>query len=123
MTLSSYDNASVTSGTLVNQVRFAYNAFSQLVSDSQSHGGPVIASSTPQVSLSYADGSGNTIRPTALTYPDGRVLSYDYGTADGINDAVSRVGSLIDDDLEESPLVEYSYLGLTSPVIVNDPAE
>ncbi|MEI8383979.1 MAG: RHS repeat-associated core domain-containing protein [Planctomycetota bacterium] len=121
LTLSSYDNASVTAGTLVNQVRFAYNAFSQLVSDSQSHGGPVIASSTPQVSLSYADGSGNTIRPTALTYPDGRVLSYDYGTADGINDAVSRVGSLIDDDLEESPLVEYSYLGLTSPVIVNYP--
>lgn len=83
----------------------------------------MIASSTPQVSLSYADGSGNTIRPTALTYPDGRVLSYDYGTTGGINDAVSRVGSLIDDDLEESPLVEYSYLGLTSPVIVNDPAE
>ncbi|MEI8383977.1 MAG: hypothetical protein WCJ09_27935, partial [Planctomycetota bacterium] len=31
LTLSSYDNASVTAGTLVNQVRFAYNAFSQLV--------------------------------------------------------------------------------------------
>ena len=37
---------------------------------------------------------------TALTYPDGRVLSYDYGTTDGINDAVSRVGSLIDDGLQ-----------------------
>ena len=39
---------------------FRVQRLSQLVSDSQSHGGPVIASSTPQVSLSYVDGSGNT---------------------------------------------------------------
>ncbi len=81
----------------------------------------MVASSTAQVSLSYADGSGNTIRPTGLMYPDGRVVSYDYGTTDGINDAVSRVERLIDDDIDDSPLAEYSYLGLTSPVIVNYP--
>ena len=90
LTLSSYDNASVTSGTIVNQVRFAYNAFSQLLSDSQSHGGPVVASTTAQVSLTYADGSGNTIRPTGLMYPDGRVVSYDYGTTDGIKHLHNR---------------------------------
>ena len=79
--LTSYDNATVGSGTIVNDVQFAYNDFSQLTADYQAHGGAVNTSTTPKVQYAYANGSDNTIRPTTLTYPDGRVLTYDYGTA------------------------------------------
>ena len=97
-TLSSWNNASVTSGDVVNQCLFQYNDFQQLIADYQEHDGEVDTDTTPVVQYGYADGSANTIRPTTLTYPNGRVLYYGYGTGGGINDAISRIGSLIDDD-------------------------
>lgn len=66
-------------------------------------------STTPKVQYGYADGSANTIRPTGLTYPNGRALTYDYGTAGGINDRASRIASIIDDN--STHLVDYQYLG------------
>ncbi|MEZ6114533.1 MAG: hypothetical protein R3C99_26505 [Pirellulaceae bacterium] len=30
----------------------------------------------------------NAIRPTSLTYPDGRTLTYDYGAGDSMPDAL-----------------------------------
>ena len=57
-----------------------------------------------------------------MTYPGGRVLTYDYGTPNGINDALSRVASLIDDDTSSTHLVDYSYLGVGRPAqSVNSP--
>ncbi|MEX1232301.1 MAG: hypothetical protein WEB58_18800 [Planctomycetaceae bacterium] len=67
--------------------------------------------STPKVQYGYANGSANTVRPTSLTYPDGRVLTYDYGTTDGIDDASSRIFALVDDDMSSTHLAEYSGLG------------
>ena len=116
-TLTSWNNASVTSGDVVNQCQFVYNSFQQLVADYQEHYGAVNTSTTPAVQYGYADGSGNTIRPTTLTYPNGRVLTYSYGTSGGINDAISLIASLVDDD--DTDLVDYSYLGLGMFVMVN----
>ncbi|MBL8812600.1 MAG: hypothetical protein JNM43_20720 [Planctomycetaceae bacterium] len=45
------------------------------------HVGSVDLMNTPKVQYSYASGSSNTIRMTGMTYPDGRGLSVDYGTA------------------------------------------
>jgi len=45
--------------------------------------------------------------PLTLTYPNGRVLTYAYGTSGGINDALSRICSLIDND-GTTHLVDYS---------------
>ncbi len=117
--LTSYDNATVGSGTIVNEVLHAYNDFSQLTTEYQSHSGAVNVSTTPKVQYSYANGSDNTIRPTAMTYPDGRELNYNYGTANGIDDASSRVASLIDND-GTTHLVDYSYLGQNTFVIADD---
>ena len=75
------DNATVGAGSVVNDVQFAYNSFSQPTADYQSHSGAVNVSTTPKVQYAYADGSANRIRPTAMKYPNGRVLNYDYGTA------------------------------------------
>ncbi len=53
------------------------------------------SNATPKVQYAYEDGSNNTILATTLTYPNGRELTYDYGTADEISDASSRIASLI----------------------------
>ena len=108
--LTSYDNATVGSGSIVNDVQFAYNSYWQLVADYQSHSGAVHVSTTPNVQYAYADGSANTVRPMDLIYPNGRVLNYDYGTAGGIADSASRIASLIDND-GVTHLADYSYLG------------
>ncbi|MBM3998455.1 MAG: hypothetical protein FJ297_02745 [Planctomycetes bacterium] len=76
-------------------------------------------STAPKAQYGYASGSANTIRPTTMTYPDGRVLTYGYGTAGGNNDAASRVESLIDDDGSSTYLADYSYLGLGTFVEVD----
>jgi hypothetical protein len=47
--LTSYDNAAVGSGNIVNDVQFAYNSFQQLVTDYQSHSGAVNVATTPNV--------------------------------------------------------------------------
>ena len=59
--------------------------FAQLTQSYQAHGGEVNTGMTPQVQYSYADGSSNTIRITGMTYPNGRNVVDDYGTADSLN--------------------------------------
>ena len=107
--LTSYDNATVGTGSVVNQVKFAYNSLAQLITDAQSHLG-LVNSDTPKVQLSYADGGTNTIRPLTLRYPNNRVLNYGYGSTAGMNDALSRIGSLIDNDGPATHLADYSFL-------------
>ena len=68
----------------------------------------VVPGTTPKVQYSYANGSTNTIRPTTLTYPNGRALTIGYGTSGGINDAASRVDGLIDGS---TTVVDHEYLG------------
>jgi hypothetical protein len=48
------------------------------VKEEQAHSGAV-GTATPSVQYAYADGASNTVRPTAITYPDGRELHFDYG--------------------------------------------
>ena len=45
-----------------------------------------------------------------MTYPDGREINYDYGTADAIDDIMSRLASIKDDD-DSTVLASYRYLG------------
>jgi YD repeat-containing protein len=87
--VTSYDNATVGSGSIANQDAMQYDEFGQLVSEAQSHSGAVTGS-TPQVQYAYEDGSANTIRQTAMTYPHGRVLTYSYGVSAGMDDALGR---------------------------------
>jgi hypothetical protein len=77
----------------------------------------VDVTTTPSVQYGYADGSANTVRPTSLTYPNARVLNYDYGTSGGVADSASRIASLIDND-GVTHLADYAYLGgsLNSPL-------
>ena len=52
-----------------------------MTTDAQSHSGAV-GGGTPAVSYAFAAGSGgNPARRTSLTYPDGRVVAFGYGSA------------------------------------------
>jgi RHS repeat-associated protein len=108
--VTSYDG----SGSVVNDVQMAYNTFQQLQTDYQAHSGAVNTSTTPNVAYAYADGSDNTVRPESITYPNGRVLNYGYGTTDSIDDLRDRVTGLSDSE----SLVSYTYFGLDTTVVV-----
>ena len=43
-----------------------------------------------------------------MTYPNGRVLTYSYGTAGGSDDAASRMAAYVDDD-GTTHLADYTY--------------
>ncbi len=68
----------------------------------------VNTSHSPKVQYGWT----NTIRPTTLTYPDALVITYNYGTSTGLNDAFSRLVAIVDDDVSSTHLVDYSYLGV-----------
>jgi YD repeat-containing protein len=63
---------------------------------------------TPQVQYGYTlmSGGQNNSRLTSLTYPNGRVLNYNY--ASGVDNAVSRLTSISDNS---GTLESYTYLG------------
>ena len=97
-------------GNVVNQVQNVYNGFAQLVTQYQEHGGSVVTSSSLAVQYGYASGSANTIRPTGITYPNGRQLNYTYNA--GNDAALGRISSIGDSSF--ATLVVYTYLGLGS---------
>ncbi len=110
--ITSWNGETVGCGSVVNEIQFTYDDFGQITADYQAHGGTVNTSTTPKVRYGYASGSANTIRPTTITYPNGRVLTYGYQAADSMDDALSRIGSIIDDDAGSTHLADYSYLGV-----------
>lgn len=103
-------------GSVVNEVVRQYDAFSNLTRDLQSHDGEV-EEDTPEVQYSYADGSANTVRRTAITYPNGQVLNTAFGTANSVDDHFNRVKAL-QLDSEDATLVDYSYVGVAWQVRV-----
>jgi RHS repeat-associated protein len=113
--VTSYD----VNSNVVNDMLLSYNNFAQLVAEYQSHAGAATTGS-PSVQYGYANGSANTVRPTALTYPNGRVLNYNYGASGGANDLLSRVGSLLDND-GVTHLADYTYVGVERIVQASSP--
>ncbi|MBO0698063.1 MAG: hypothetical protein J2P46_06700 [Zavarzinella sp.] len=93
----------------MNDVLRDYNAFGQLSRETQATTGQAVPGTTPAVRYGYSgDGPGtaNHSRPATLTYPFGRVLSYDYSA--GLDDAVSRLSAIADGG---TTLEAYTYLG------------
>ncbi|MEO9934427.1 hypothetical protein [Rhodopirellula bahusiensis] len=108
--ITCYNNATVGSGSIVNQVTRQYDGFGQVTKTFQSHSGAVNPASTPSVGRTYTDGSSNVLRPFATVYPNGREVTLNYGTSGSITDEVNQVSSLVDDD--STVLAAYDYLGL-----------
>ncbi len=109
---TSYDASS--GGSVVNQVQRAFNGLGQLITEYQAHSGAVNTSTTPKVQYAYSEmgGGANHSRLTSVTYPNGKVLTYNYAT--GLDSSISRLSSLSD---TSGTLESYSYLGLGTVVI------
>ena len=58
--------------------------------------------------------AADTVRPTTVTYPNGRVVTYGYDSSNSMADALSRVAAVIDNDGGATHLADYSYLGQQS---------
>jgi YD repeat-containing protein len=113
---TSYDAA--TGGNIVNQVQQAYNGLGQLITEYQSHSGAVNVGTTPRVQYAYSEmsGSANHSRPVSMTYPNGRVLNYNYNA--GLDSTISRLSSQSDGS---ATLESYAYLGLGMVVVRGHP--
>jgi RHS repeat-associated protein len=109
--ITSYDAA--TAGNIVNEVQRTFNGLGQVTAEYQSHSGAVNTSTTPKVQYTYSEmaGGANHSRLTSITYPNGKVLTYNYSS--GLNDPISRLSSMSD---STGTLESYDYLGLGSVV-------
>ncbi len=105
-----------TAGTqIVSQIKREYNGLGQLTAEYQATTGAVNTASTPKVQYSYSDVSTGS-RLLSMTYPTGRVINYNYNT--GIDGAIGRLSSISD---STGVLEAYTYLGLSTTVIVSHP--
>jgi YD repeat-containing protein len=78
--ISSYD--SPTGGAIVNQVERGYNGLGQMTSEWQAVSGAVTVN-TPRVQYGYTEmDGGNHSRATGMTYPNGRMISYQFAGRD-----------------------------------------
>jgi RHS repeat-associated protein len=106
------DNATPGSGTVLNQVRLDYNGLDCLIADVQEHNGAVTDSSL-RVQYTCTAGVDGVLRRNSVVYPSGRQISYDYGSLGSIADVLNRVDSVSDQDL--TVLAEYTYVGAAMP--------
>ena len=73
---------------------------------------------SPTVRYQYANGASNSTRLTGVTYPDGRAVSYGYGSSGGVDDAAGRVASIASGS---QALANYEYLGMGTVARVDYP--
>ena len=117
--ISSFDNATIGAGNIINQVKLLHDAFNQPIEDQQEHTGAVDAS-TPAVTYGFTDGSNNTLRPTSVSTPSGQQTDVDYGAAGSIDQAFNRPAALRVAG-ESDNLVDYEYAGLAMVTNVTYP--
>ena len=125
--ITSYDNAAIGSGNVVDEIVREYNDLGLLLKEYQEHGGAKDAN-TPYVGYNYdesATGGEFTkgLRLTSLRYPDGRLVHHTYGTSGSDADNLNRLDA-IKDDSSGSPgatLAQYTYLGLDQVVVLDLP--
>jgi len=104
---TSYNAAS--GGSIVNQVQREFNGLGQLITEWQATNGVVNTSTSPKVQYAYSfapSGSTNHSRLTSITYPNGRVVTYNY--ASGLGSDILRLTSISDGG---TTLESYEYLG------------
>ena len=111
-TVTSYGNTAKT--VILNQVTDAYDGWGNLVQEWQSHIGAVAQATTLSVQYRYDDGATGGVaayvRLTDVIYPNGRDVTYNYGTS-GIDDVMSQLASISDGGSTGPTISSYGYLG------------
>jgi len=131
--VTAYDDTDGEANDIVNEVEYAYDGWGNLAQEWQEHDGAVDTQSTLSVQYTYDDGASGDIakyvRLAEVTYPNGREVNYDYGTAGAVDDIMSRLSSIFDDadddgtiDAGEDVYAAYDYLG-ANRIVTEDYAE
>ena len=121
--VTSYDNATIGSGNVVNEVKYEYDANAMLAREYQNPSGAVNVATTLYTGYSYsATKSGDfftrRLRPTSMRYPGGTTLAYTCGAINSLDDQLNRLTRMSYSSVD---IVEYTYMGLANPAIVNYP--
>jgi len=116
--VTSYDNATVGSGNVVNQVVYEYDANGLLAKDYSNPSGAVATSTTPYIGYTYdvTKSGGNftkRLRLSTMKYPSGKTLTYAYGTSGSNDDLLSRLTEIKDG---ATSLVQYVHNGIETPM-------
>jgi len=116
--ITNYDNATVGSGSVVNEVVLEYNDLGMLEKEIPGARGRQDAN-TLYVQYNFdttASGGKFTkgLRPSSVRYPNSRLLHLTYGSSDSTPDVLNRLDALKDDSggSPGNTLASYSYLGL-----------
>jgi len=127
-TITSYNAAE--EGDQVNQVKLEFNTWGQLTADRQSHDSTTAdTGGVPAVLYAYNNGSVgggqpgplNSLRRTAMTLPDGRVVAYEL--AAGTDTRLGRLSSLgYHVSGTTTPELQFTYAGVAMPVRMEYPA-
>ena len=118
-TVTQYDTATVGSGSIVDEVAYSYDGWSNVSKFGQDLNSAVGESGSVddyEVSYTYEKKTSgrNTVRRASATMPSGNVITYDYLSTGGKHDdEASRLSTLKDGALR---LVDYSYDGLAQVV-------
>ncbi len=82
-----------------------------------------MSGSSPSVQYGYDSGASgsNQIRPSTLTYPNGRAITYSQGTSGGMSDYLNRVDSIQDTTSGTTTLASYTYLGAGTVIRITYP--
>ncbi len=111
------------SGGIINSVRFEYTPLWQIDKVYQDADGTTADSGgpLPEVVVDYdyqtltgGGAYGNASRLTQMAYPSGSALEYLYD--DNVSSRISRVTNL---ELDGTNIVQYSYLGASTPVVTD----
>jgi RHS repeat-associated protein len=112
-TVTQYDNATVGSGSVTDQVQYTYDGWGNLTAFKQDVdsviGGSGRASFEVDYSYAVATPTGGrvTVRREDETLPDGTDIKYNYGSAGSLAEAAVRVDSIS----QTVTLASYAYLG------------
>lgn len=115
---TTYDAAN--GGNVVNQIQREYNGLGQLTREYQAVDGQVDTDTTPFVQYDYSAISSGS-RLASMTYPNGRIISYNYGSSGSLNDRITRLTSL-SDSFVGGTVESYDYLGMNTVVQRSNPS-
>ncbi len=117
------------SAGVLNEVQrdYATGWEDRLIESHQDHDGVVSSSPSVQYGVKMTQNGPfwwpdpvDDFRPTDMTYPNDRVVEFDYGTADQVNDVLSRIESI--QPTSGSAYAEYTYMGAGTIVNIAHPA-
>ncbi|MBA3684524.1 MAG: RHS repeat-associated core domain-containing protein [Planctomycetes bacterium] len=120
---ASYNAASA--GTVVNDVKITYDGWGNANKTQQNNVG-LVATGSPAVQFAYADGAvgglAKYVRPSTITYPNGRIIYDLYPAAGSIGDRLDRIESVAENSTGTIIDARYAYAGAASIVRIEHPA-